>query len=277
MIRLIQSFLSAPGDVARTIGSSRLIVRLLVRRDILGRYRRSVFGTAWTVIQPLMMFAIYAYVFSVVFQVRFPSRVPEVEIEYGIILFSGLMMHVFLAEVLVRSPMLVLENVNFVRKVIFPLETLSVVAVLTGLFGLAINLAILLLALLAYGHALHPTVLLLPLVWAPFVLLTLGLSWFLASLGVFLRDTGQVIGILSTVLLFGSTILIPVDLIPEGLRDLVQFNPLTLVVDETRNLVLWGHLPDWAALARYAVVAIAVAWVGAFWFARSKKGFADVI
>lgn len=271
------SFLSTPTDIARSLVTNRLILRQLVRRDILSRYRKSALGMVWALLTPLLTFVVYAYVFSAILKVRFPSRVPEVEYNYGIILFSGLMLHFFITEVLTRSPMLVLENVNFVKKVVFPLEMLSMVATGSAAVTLAFNFVVLIAAVLAFNGSVPPTALLIPIVWIPFFAIVLGISWVFASLGVYLRDIGHVVGILSTVLLFGSPILFPPETLPDLLKTLIWLNPLSVPVHATRDLVLWGVLPDLEHLAIYSGVAAVFLWLGAYWFQRTKKGFADVV
>jgi lipopolysaccharide transport system permease protein len=231
----------------------------------------------WALLTPLLTFAVYAYVFSAILEIRFPSRVPDVEHNYGIVLFSGLMLHFFITEVLTRSPTLILENVNFVKKVVFPLETLSVVAVGSAVVTLGFNLLVLLLALLVFEARIPATTLLVPVVWLPFVGIVLGMSWFLSSIGVYLRDVGHLIGIVSTIMLFGSPILFPVETLPPTLQTLIWLNPLSLPVEATRDLVLWGVLPSLRGFAIYCAVAGAVIWLGAYWFQCTKRGFADVL
>jgi len=271
------SLLSTPTDIARSLVTHRLILRQLVRRDILSRYRKSALGMLWALLTPLLTFVVYAYVFSAILKVRFPSRVPDIEYNYGIILFSGLILHFFITEVLTRSPVLVLENVNFVKKVVFPLEMLSLVATGSAAVTLAFNFVVLVAAVLVFQGTVPWTTILVPLAWVPFFAIVIGISWVLASLGVYLRDIGHLVGIISTVLLFGSPILFPPETLPELLRTLIWFNPLSVPVHATRDLALWGVMPDMEHLAVYSGVAVAFLWLGAYWFQRTKKGFADVV
>lgn len=271
------SFLATPVQMLRSMATHRTILRQLVRRDVHSRYRKSVLGMVWALLTPLLTFAVYAYVFSAILEIRFPSRVPDVDHNYGIVLFSGLMLHFFITEVLTRSPTLIVENVNFVKKVVFPLETLPVVAVGSAVVTLGFNFVVLLLALLFFEGRLPVTTLLVPMVWLPFVAMVLGISWFLSSIGVYLRDIGHVVGILSTVMLFGSPILFPVETLPDTLQTLIWLNPLSVPVEATRDLVLWGVLPSLRGLGIYTAVAAATVWLGAYWFQCTKRGFADVL
>jgi len=270
-------FFATPSTIMRSMIVNRTILRQLIRRDIHSRYRKSALGMVWALLTPLLTFAVYAYVFSAILQIRFPSRIANVEHNYGIVLFSGLMLHFFVTEVLTRSPTLILENVNFVKKVVFPLETLSVVATGSAVVTLAFNFAVLLMALLFFEAKIPVTTLLVPFVWLPYVAIVLGISWFLSSIGVYLRDVGHLVGIISTVMLFGSPILFPVETLPESLQTLIWLNPLSVPVEATRDLVLWGTLPSLRALAIYSGVSVAVVWLGAYWFQCTKRGFADVL
>lgn len=269
--------LTTPVDIVRSMAANRTILKQLVRKDILSRYRKSALGMVWAVLTPLLTFAVYAYVFSAILQVRFPSRVPDVDYNYGIILFSGLMLHFFITEVLTRSPMLVLENVNFVKKVVFPLELLSMVAAGSAAVTLVFNFAVLIAAVLVFQGSIPITAVFAPLVWIPLFAIAVGISWVFASLGVFLRDIGHIVGILSTILLFGSPILFPPETLPEDLRLLIWLNPLSVPVEATRDLALWGVMPNWERLGIYSGVAAVTLWFGAYWFQRTKKGFADVL
>lgn len=273
----VPSLFATPATILRSMVVNRTILRQLVRRDIHSRYRKSALGMVWTILTPLLTFAVYAYVFSAVLKIRFPSRIADVEHNYGIVLFSGLMLHFFVTEVLTRSPTLIIENVNFVKKVVFPLETLSVVATGSAVVTLGFNFVVLLLAILFFEGTLPVTVLLVPIVWLPYIAIVLGISWFLSSIGVYLRDVSHLVGIVSTIMLFGSPILFPVETLPENLQTLIWLNPLSIPVEATRDLVLWGIQPPLEALAIYTAAAVAVAWLGAYWFQCTKRGFADVL
>jgi lipopolysaccharide transport system permease protein len=151
------------------------------------------------------------------------------------------------------------------------------VALLGSLFNAGVSFLVLMVFyLVAFG--LPPsTVLLLPVVLAPLALVVLGITWFLASLGVFLRDVKQFVGIVTTVMLFGSPILYPVSAIPESMRAYVYANPLTLVLENSKQVLFWGTVPDPAYLALSTVVAWGIAWLGYAWFMKTRKGFADVV
>jgi lipopolysaccharide transport system permease protein len=253
------------------------ILRSLVRNEILARYSKTMLGVIWSLINPLVMILIYSVVFGMIFEVRFGRSAGITEIPYGIVLFSGLLLHVFLAETLLRAQGIILDNSNYVKRVIFPLEILPLSILLANVIQAGVALLVLMAVILIAGFPIPLTALLLPVVWAPLVLITLGLAMIVASLGVFVRDISQVLGFLMTILLFGSSILFPADMLPEALRPWLLLNPLTIIVDQTRAVLLWGELPDWRLLGYHAVVSAAVAWIGCWWFLRTRRGFADVM
>jgi len=181
------------------------------------------------------------------------------------------------AECINRAPGLIISNVNYVKKVVFPLEILPFVGLLSSLFHSAISLGVWLLAYLFLFGIPHPTVLYMPLIVLPFVLFIMGLSWALASLGVFLRDVGQFIGIVTTTLMFLSPIFYPATALPEAYRHLLYLNPLTPVIEQARAVLYFGMPPDFIMLAVYWAATSIIAWLGFAWFQKTRKGFADVL
>jgi len=263
-------------DIFFSLSRHAGLTRQMVKREVLGRYRGSFLGLLWSFVNPVLMLTVYTFVFGIVFQARWGHGSGD-RLEFALVLFAGLIVFNLFAECLTRAPGLVLSNVNYVKKVIFPLEILPWVSLGSALFHAAVSLGVLLLFLLLTGHGLMWTVWLLPIVLAPFLLLIQGLSWLLASIGVFVRDIGQVVGMAMTVLMFMSPIFYPADALPAVIRPWLFLNPLTFVIEQSRDVLIWGKLPDWTGLAVYALIALAVAWLGLFWFQKTRKGFADVL
>ncbi|MFN3786333.1 MAG: ABC transporter permease, partial [Thiothrix sp.] len=174
------------------------------KRDVLGRYRGSMLGMVWSLVNPLLMLAVYTFVFSVVFQARWGLDTTERHGSFAVVLFAGLVVHSLLAECVNRAPSLILANANYVKKVVFPLEILPWVTLVSALFHTGISVLVLLMAEFILMQHVPWTVLLLPLVWLPFVIGIMGLGWFLAALGVYVRDVAQITGLITTVLLFMS-------------------------------------------------------------------------
>ena len=248
------------------------------KRDVTSRYRGSMLGILWSFGRPLLMLAVYTFVFSVIFEVRWNQ--PSIEsnrFTFAVVLFAGLIVHGLLADCLTRAPSLILENVNYVRKVIFPLESLGYVLLISALFHAGISFFVLIVAHLLFIGLPPLTILLLPIVILPIIPLFLGLGWMLSSLGVFLRDIGEISAIMTTILLFLSPIFFPIEQFPEQLRFLLYYNPLTLIIEAVRDVAIFGRMPNWTGLAIYAVAATAFAQLGYWMFVKSRRGFSDVL
>ena len=256
---------------------NRHLIVQMTRREVAGRYKGSVLGLAWSFLTPILMLAVYTFVFSVVFKARWGTDGDESKTQFALVLFVGMIVHGLFAEVLNRAPGLILSNVNYVKKVVFPLDVLPVIAMGAALFHASISLAVLLIAFALFNGYLHWTIIFVPVVLLPLVILTLGVAWIFASLGVFLRDVGQTVGIITTVMLFLAPIFYPVTALPEEVRPLIMANPLTFIIEEARGVVILGRMPEWTGLGIYTLAATAVAWAGFAWFQKTRKGFADVL
>jgi lipopolysaccharide transport system permease protein len=263
--------------LARSLWHNRQLIAQMTRRDVIGRYKGSIMGLAWSFFTPLLMLAVYTFIFSVVFKARWADGGEESNTGFAVVMFAGMIVHGLFAEVLNRAPNLILSNVNYVKKVVFPLEILPVIAMGASLFHTSISLGVLLGACALYKGFVHWTAIFVPFVFLPLAILSLGLAWMLASLGVFLRDVGQTIGLITTVMLFLSPVFYPLTAVPEAFRPVIMANPLTFIMGQARAVLVWGRLPDWEGLAIYTLVATAVAWAGYAWFQKTRKGFADVL
>ena len=267
----------------RSLWMNRALIVQMSRREILGRYRGSAMGLLWSFLNPLFMLLVYTFFFAVVFKSRW-GAVPsgstgaeESKTLFAVLLFAGMIVHGLFAEVLNRAPSLILSNVNYVKKVVFPLEILPVINMGAALFHAGISATVLAIVFIGVNHYLHWTVIFLPLIFLPLVILTMGFAWMLASLGVYLRDVGQFIGLAMTVMLFLSPVFYPISALPEKLRPWMHANPLTFIIEQTREVIVWGNLPNFVGLFVYTLVAIIVAWIGFAWFQKTRKGFADVL
>jgi lipopolysaccharide transport system permease protein len=260
----------------------------LIRREIAGRYRGSMLGILWSMLTPLLMLAVYTFVFGIVFRARWDAAgtagageaagASEAStVGFAIVLFAGLIVFQLFAEVINRSPTLVLANTNYVKKVVFPLQILPVVALGSALFHATVSAVVLFGFMLIVRGGIPLTALLWPMVLAPFCLMILGLAWFLAALGVYYRDIGQFLGTVVTALMFLSPIFFPLSALPPWLRHWVALNPISLPVEQTRDVLIFGRVPDLLSLAVYAAVSLAIATLGYAWFQKTRKGFADVM
>lgn len=253
------------------------LLKQLLRRDIAARYRGSLLGIFWALLTPLLMLAVYSFVFGVVFKTRWNMPEAESAASFPLLLYSGLIIHQFCAEILTRSTTIILQHSSYVKKVVFPLPILPVMVVLSAGFLVLIQLALLFVAMLLTGHAMPPTILLLPFVWLPLLLLLIGAAWFIASVGVFLRDLSQIMGFVVTLLLFLSPIFYPVTALPEPYRTAMQFNPLTPVIENTRAVLFYGELPDWQMMGIVTIISLFACQLGYWWFRRTRGGFNDIL
>jgi len=247
----------------------------MTKREVVGRYKGSVMGLAWSFFNPVFMLVVYTFVFSVIFKSRWGGD--ESRTLFALVLFVGMIVLGLFSEVVNRAPSIILANVNYVKKVVFPIEVLPVIAMGAALFHALISLSVLLIAFLLFNGFLHWTVIFTPLILLPLVIMTLGISWMLAAIGVFLRDVSQTIGLITTVLMFLSPVFYPVTAVPERFRPFIMANPLTFIIEQAREVVIWGHLPNWIGLGAYTLVATMLAWAGYFLFQKTRKGFADVL
>lgn len=255
----------------------RYLVWQLTVRDISSRYRGSAMGFLWSLILPVLMLAVYTYIFGVVFRARWPNMPLQDPLEFALVLFAGLSVHMLFADCLNRAPTIVVGQPNLVKKVVFPLELLSWSVIGTALFHTVISILVLLAFEIWVTGGLPWTALLGPLILLTVVPALLGLCWFLSSLGVFVRDIGQLMNVAVTVMLFTAPIFYPADAAPEGIRPWLVFNPLTVPVEAFRMVTIFGRQPDWAALGIYVAIGIVIATLGHYWFARTRRAFADIM
>jgi len=263
--------------MGRSLIKHRQLIFQMIKREVIGRYRGSVIGLAWSFFNPILMLLVYTIVFSMIFKARWGLAGEESKLQLALILFTGMIVLNFFIEVLNRAPNLILSNVNYVKKVVFPLEILSVISIGTALFHACISFFVLIAAFFLFNGYLNLTVLLIPIVILPLIILSLGFSWILASFGVFVRDTGQTIGLLTTLLMFLSPVFYPVSAVPEALQPYIMINPMTFIIEQVRLVVMRGEFPNWTGLGIYLVIAILLMLAGFTWFQKTRKGFADVI
>lgn len=252
-----------------------LVVRM-AWRDISLRYRGSMLGVLWSFILPLFTVGLYTFLFSYVFKARWHEQ-PTGHSNYALILFAGLIVHGFLSDVLTRACTVIRSQSNLVKKVVFPLHALPVVVVLSVAFQMLVSLCVLtLLQLLVVGE-ISPLMLAIPFVLFPLLLMGLGFAWFFASLGVFLQDLSQLMGLIATALMFTAPILFPLSALPDFIQPWLFLNPLTFIVEQLRLVLLFGGSVDWLGFLAYYATSIVVFLLGWWIFDRTKKGFADVL
>ncbi|MBN3782841.1 ABC transporter permease [Burkholderia sp. Ac-20345] len=266
---------AALSRVLLDVFTHRQLLRQLVRRDIAGRYRGSMFGTIWAFLNPLLMLSVYTVVFGVFLRSRWAGT--SNSLEFSVVLFSGLIIFNFFAECFNRAPMLIASHVNYVKKVAFPLELLPWMIVGTALFHMSISFLVwIIFSAFVYG-VIHWTLVFVPLILVPLVFMVMGVSWILSSLGVYIRDIGQVVGVLTSVVMFLSPVFYAIESLPKPFQALLRVNPLTFVIQQARSVMIDGVLPDFGMLAVYTVASVIFAWLSLAWFQRARDGFADVL
>ena len=265
-------------SLLRSLLQHRQLIYQMSKREVIGRYKGSVMGLLWSFFNPVFMLMVYTFVFSEIFKSRWGgASASGSKTEFAVVLFVGMIVQTLFCESLNRSPSLILNNVNYVKKVVFPIEILPIVSLGANLFHSLISMTVLLLAFFIFNGYLQWTLIFIPLVMLPIVILTMGLTWFLSALGVFLRDIGQTITIITTMLMFLAPVFYPITAVPAEMRPYLIANPLTFIIEQAREVLIWGNQPNWIGLSIYTLIACFVAWIGYVFFQKTRKGFADVL
>ena len=272
----MQQFSTSPRELTASLWRHRELIISLVQRDVIGRYRGSALGIVWSLVHPMFMLAVYTFVFSVVFQARWDSG-NDSKAEFALVLFAGLIVFNLFAECINRAPSLITSNVNYVKRVVFPLEILPWVVLGSALFHALMSIVVWLLFYAILFGLPKLSILLLPAVVLPLILLTMGLTWFFAALGVYMRDISQVTTIITTVLMFLSPIFYPVSALPKNFQPVLLLNPLAPALEQFRGILMWGEIPSLDLWGLYLAATSAVAYLGFIWFQKTRRGFADVL
>ena len=254
----------------------RHLVFQMVRRDIEMKYRGSLLGPLWVLLTPLSLLAVYTFVFAVVLQNR-GGGVEHGCAGFALRLYAGLTVFQLLAGCLNSAPSEIMRNTQFVKRVVFPLDALAWVRMLVAMFDALMNTVVLAVFYVILEGVPPVSVVAVPLIVLPLIPVTLGLMWLLSALGVFLRDLGQFIGTATTLLLFGSAIFYPVDIVPEQWRWVILSNPLAVVIDQVRASLFDGVWPAWWVTGALMALGLLIAWIGHAWFQRVRGAFADVL
>ena len=251
------------------------LVFSFAKRELLGRYKGSMLGIAWAVLTPVVMIAIFTFIFAGIFGARFGAN--DSHWDYALYLFCGLLPWTMFQESLQQSANTIVAHSNLVKRVVFPLETLPAAQVFAALANQLFATIALLIATIIVRQRLELTVLWLPALLIPQLLFALGSAWLIASLGVYLRDITQGITLLLMAWMYLTPIIYPESIVPDRFRALMEFNPFTALVRSYRRIFLEGVAPDWRGLVYFTAFAIAIFLFGYWWFARTRKGFADVV
>ncbi|MGA3067900.1 MAG: ABC transporter permease [Tepidisphaeraceae bacterium] len=265
-----------PWAVFTTAWTHRRLIARLARREVEARYKGSALGILWMVLLPLLMLGVYTFVFGFVLKSRWDIP-PGGKGTFFLLVFAGIIWMNLFIECAGRASTLVLSNVTYIKKVVFPLEILPYVLVVSELVTVLSSGVVLAVMYLAVLGRPPQTYVWLPVVVAPLFLMTLGWVWWISSLGVFLRDLRHVVVVLLNLIPFLSPLFYPLSRIPEPARWAIYLSPLTVILEQVRAVLFWGQPPDWIAWSVYFVVSWLVAWSGLAWFRHAQTGFADVV
>lgn len=266
----------SPFNALHSVKSHRNLISEMIRREVIGRYRGSVFGILWSFLTPVLMLVVYTFVFSVVFKARWAGG-SDSKTEFAVVLFIGMTIFGLFSECINRAPTLITTHANYVKKVVFPLEILPFVSLGAAFFHFCISMLVWLVFYLILFGLPSPEALWLPVVIFPMLIMCVAVSWFLASLGVYLRDVGQVVVVLTTVLMFLSPVFYPIVAMPEEFRHIMYISPLTYFIEQSRDLLVWGKGMHWLEWGKMFGLSLAMAFAGFAWFQKTRAGFADVI
>lgn len=254
----------------------RELVMAMAWREILGRYRGSWLGIFWSLLTPILLLGVYTFVFGVIFKARWPST-QGVDENFAALLFCGIIIHGLFAEVLTRAPRLIVDNTNYVKRVVFPIDVLAWIATITSFFHFCIAFIVLLTFVILVGNGVTWTLFAVPLLLLSLLLLIVGVAWLVSALGVYFRDLTYVANFLATALIFLSPVFYPSSSVPGGFATAMNINPLTFYIEALRDLVVLGRLPEAEPCLIALAVAVTVFLLGFGFFQRVRPGFADVL
>jgi lipopolysaccharide transport system permease protein len=262
-------------EFIKSIYNNRNLIYAIAKRDVESRYKGTILGLLWAMVTPLIAMSIYIFVFGTIFNAKWVKG--EDGVQYVLLLYMGLIIFNCFSECINRAPMLVLSNSNYVKKIIFPLEVLSVSSALSSLFQVGLSMIIwLIIYLFAFG-SLNLTVLFAPIILIELAMLCVGIGLILSSVGVFVRDLTQIMSSITSMLLFLSPVLYPVSSIPEEYRGWIYLNPLVQIIESIRLVMFYGKVPDPYLMLSSMFIQIIIFLMGIYWFQKTKKGFADVM
>ncbi|MFB0845131.1 ABC transporter permease [Paenibacillus oleatilyticus] len=264
-------------NLLRILQKNRELIQQFIKREVITKYKGSYLGVLWSIITPLIMLSIYTYVFGVIFKSKWDFAISSSKQEFAITVFCGMIVFSIFSETITKSPSVITNNPNYVKKVVFPLEILPVSLLGGAIVNFCIGVTILLIGKIAFIGNIGWTLLYLPVIILPLLLFSLGLAYIFASLGVFLRDLEHTIGIAVQALYLLTPIFYPLSAIPENLRNVILINPIAGIVDNMRKIVIWGIEPDMTLWGYQLIGSIILLQIGYWWFMKLRKGFADVI
>lgn len=271
------SLFRAPFAFVSDLWRHRELLWQFTLRNVALRHKGSHLGLIWSVLNPLLMLALYVSVFGFIFKGKFNTNTPESHMDYGLAMFLSLTLFQLFAEVLGVAPSVIITNPNFVKKVVFPLEILPAANVGASLFHSLLSMGLVLIGVVTVGPGFSWGILWLPVILLPLLLLLLGIAWFVSAIGVFFRDVSQVIGFITIALMYASAVFFPSTILPPAAWAIMRFNPLLLAIEMARGAVMWHQPVNLTHLGYLSLVGFAACVIGHWCFRRISPAFADVL
>lgn len=269
--------LLSPAHLLRTVWANRELIRQFTVRETAGKHRGTHLGLGWSVLQPLLVLSVFTFVFGVILRQKW-NVLGGAPAEFPLTMLCGVTVFAVFADTVCTAPTMVVTRPTYVTKVVFPLEIFPIAALGSALFFSLIGLALIVGGTGLLLKTVSPTIWLFPVVLVPLIALTLAFSWFFAALGVFLRDINNVISIVvQRILMFLTPVFYPAESVPADYRFLIDYNPLTVIVENARRTLMWGQWPDWTSLAVVTAGSLVFMQLGYAFFMKGKRGFADVL
>ena len=268
---------SSVGEGLSALYTHRELLYQFARRNLLVSSRGTILGIGWLVIMPLLLMLMYSFVFGVIFGGRYGVIPSETGPEYALGIFLSLSIFQLFAEPMGSSPRLISSNPTLVKKVVFPLEILPCAHVAAQIVRFLVSASLVAIGALVFGKGILLTWVWFPLCIAPLIFLSLGVAYLFSSIGVFVRDLGELTRVLTTVFLFGSGVFFSMQRVPESMRWILELNPLVHLLEQSRATFLWGMPPDLTSLSYASAVSLVVFFLGLFSFQRLRDDFADAI
>lgn len=261
----------------KDLHAKKELIWQLTKRDINSRYRGSILGLLWSFANPIFMLSVYTFLFSIIFKAKLGTEANTSNFSFAIKIFTGLIPFAFFSECINRAPSLIINNPNYVKKVVFPLDILPLVSTLAAIFHAIISCLVLFCFYIYSYHTLHWTVVFIPMVNLPLIFLILGLSWSLAAIGVFIRDLVHSISMITTALMFFCPIFYSLNQVPEQYQVFINLNPLSEIIEQNRAVIIGGLLPNFLIFIKTLFISVLVCILGYTFFNRTKRYFADVV
>ena len=253
------------------------LIAAILRREIRERFKGSVAGWIWAVIAPLLAITVYTFAFTTNLQLPVAESGEGTRVTYSLFIFSGIIVFNFFSEMAFRAPMLLHEYTHFIKQTIFPSDMLAVISTLRATAYTLISIGVMLIFQFAITGTLPWTVLLMPLIFIPFMAFLIGMSWFLCAIGAFTRDAGYFMINVVPLFMFATPVFYPHTSLPPPFDFWIYANALTGYVEVMRDIVLLGKIPNMLVYCWTLITSVVTFYFGYWFFDRYRNVIVDVI